>query len=67
MKLCPCGKPLHYTDIQIRHKVQALVDKLGEMITVQCGVKRYKVSRHYIALHGLKGRNLDQLGFEEVK
>ncbi len=37
-----------------------------EFIEVEVSGRRYKVPRHYIALHGLKGADVAALGFEEV-
>jgi hypothetical protein len=34
---------------------------LGPDVVVECQGKRYKVSRHYIALHGLKAMELESL------
>lgn len=65
---CHCGKPLHYNDKGIQKIVQDLVDTLGEYVIVHNGEgKKYRVQRHYVALHGLKERELHKLGFEEVK
>lgn len=66
-QLCACGKPLHYSDPSAQHQIDALVSELGEFIEVTVGGRSWLVSRHYIALHGLKGSDLASLGFEEVK
>lgn len=66
VKNCPCGKPLHYTDSSLKDKVDALVDKLGELMQVTVGNNSYMVSRHYIALHGLKGNEIEKVA-EELK
>ena len=58
---CACGLPLHYRDKQKQAEVQALVDELGEWMPVHVGIDRYMVQRHYIALHGLKGNELESL------
>jgi hypothetical protein len=65
-KLCFCGKPLHYTDPAIQASVQKLVDELGESIPVTTGGRTWMVPRHYIALHGLRAKEIAGLGFEEV-
>ena len=58
---CACGLPLHYTDPQKQAEVQKLVDELGEWMPVHVGNDRYLVQRHYIALHGLKGNQVQSL------
>lgn len=65
---CFCGKPLHYTDKAAQEMVNTLVDLQGDYVDVQSGVngQTYKVQRHYIALHGLRGDEVHKLGFEEV-
>jgi len=40
---------------------------MGEYIEVQAGNRRWRVQRHYVALHGLKTEDLPALGFEEIK
>lgn len=64
--MCACGKPLHYTDKTLQDQIEMMVAMLGECIEVEVSGKRYKVPRHYIALHGLKGAEVAALGFEEV-
>jgi hypothetical protein len=68
-KLCHCGQPLHYTDEKIKENVEKVIAEEGEYITVTYikNGKSYKVQRHYIALHGVFGHQLEELGFEEVK
>ena len=63
MKLCHCGKPLHYSDPELEKQVDRLVAKLGEFIAVTVGNKTYNVPRHYIALHGINGADIAKLGF----
>lgn len=65
---CFCGKPLHYNDPELRKTLDQLTADLGEYINVKniSDGKEYKVQRHYIALHGIKGKDLATLGFEEV-
>lgn len=64
---CYCGKPLHYTDAKVEAFVREMIATLGETIVVYVGKRAFRVPRHYIALHGLKGAEVDRLGFEEVK
>lgn len=67
-ELCHCGRPLHYNDLVIRRIVEAMNDEFGEYVTVvHVDGRRWKVPRHCIALHGLKGRDVDSLGFEECR
>lgn len=69
IKLCYCGKPLHYNNLENFVKVSKLSDELGEFVTVHSikTGKKYLVQRHYIALHGIKGSEIDSLGFKEAK
>lgn len=67
MKLCHCGKPLHYTSQAAREFVDELVREKGETILVTVNGHTWLVPRHYIALHGLKGHEVDKLGFTEVR
>jgi hypothetical protein len=64
--LCACGRPLHYTDPDIQAAVQQLIDRKGEMVQVRVGDRCWLVQRHHIALHGLKARELPNLGFPEI-
>jgi len=58
---CACGRPLHYTDPAVQATVDRLVRAKGEYIEVECQGRRYSVQRHYIALHGLKAADLEEL------
>lgn len=66
-KLCFCGLPLHYTDPEIESHMMKIIKERGEYITIHCNGKSFRVPRHYIALHGLIGKQLENLGFEEIK
>lgn len=68
-ELCHCGKPLHYIDKDVERIMRKLVKQLGRYINVVSHIdnKAYKVDRHYIALHGLKGDDLHTSGFEEIE
>ena len=66
MEYCHCGQPLHYTDPEVERNVRRLIAELGEMLVVEVAGRRWKVSRHYVALHGLKASEIARLGFEEV-
>jgi len=63
---CACGKPLHYTDAAAEAMVSRLVRELGEHIPVVVEGVRYKVQRHYIALHGLKAQDLPRLARQGI-
>ncbi len=66
VEYCHCGRPLHYSDPEIEKRVRMMVVGLGEFIPVHCAGRTFKVQRHYIALHGIKGSELAMLGFEEI-
>lgn len=55
IQYCPCGLPLHYLSKDSERMVKKLVEELGENISVNFGDRVWLVSRHYIALHGLRG------------
>lgn len=67
-ELCHCGKALHYTDKAVEKVMHKFVAELGRYVSVVSHIdnKTYKVDRHYIALHGLIGKELHNMGFEEV-
>lgn len=67
--LCHCGKPLHYSDPELRKTVEKLVSELGAYMSVHnlADGKTYWVQRHYVALHGIKSVDLSTLGFKTVK
>lgn len=58
---CPCGLPLHYLSKDSERMVKKLVEELGESMPVNFGDRVWLVSRHYMALHGLKGADLPTL------
>lgn len=67
-KFCHCGQPLHYSDKNIEAQINELCEKLGDFMKVtdvQSG-KTFMVQRHYIALHGIKGKDVASLGFQEA-
>jgi hypothetical protein len=68
---CPCRRavPLDYSDRNPEQAALALriIERLGEYIPVKIGNGRtYRVSRHCIALHGIKAAEIDTYGFEEL-
>ena len=58
---CACGKPLHYSNPTTRKLVERLVLEIGEYIDVVVEDTTYCVQRHFIALHGLAGKELPLL------
>lgn len=64
--LCHCGEPLHYGSKEVEKQINSLVEKNGRYIKVTAAYSgiSYKVDRHFIALHGLKGSDLATSGFE---
>ena len=66
-ELCHCGQPLHYTSREIEAKIRAIVAEKGEYVDIRVdGYGTWRVQRHYVALHGLKGADVASLGFERV-
>lgn len=67
-ELCHCGQPLHYTDKEIEATMNKMVAEKGRYIAVTSHIdmRTYKVDRHYIALHGLKGAEVPTSGFEII-
>lgn len=66
--MCFCGEPLHYTDPVVQNQVKKLIESSGRMIDITVvDVGTFKVDRHFIALHGIKGEELPSLGFERVE
>jgi hypothetical protein len=71
-ELCACGRPLHYTDPEVRKVMDVLVKNLGPDIRVTVinpltkQPVTYLVQRHFVALHGLDGEEVHKLGFPEV-
>lgn len=64
--LCHCGKSLHYTDMKTKAQVDMIVDRFGSHIAVNVEGRTFQVPRHYIALHGIQGKDLERLGFKEL-
>jgi hypothetical protein len=67
VELCHCGEPLHYTDPRTEEYVRRMVAVQGPTVKVVVENRAFMVPRHYIALHGLSGKDVADLGFEEVK
>lgn len=58
---CACGMPLHYNSSMTEEAINKLSNQLGEFVEVKVEDRKYKVQRHYIALHGIKAAELDEL------
>lgn len=66
-KLCPCGQSLHYTDKRVEETIALLIEREGEMVTVLVDNQHeYEVSRHFIALHGLRAQDLEALSVKGI-
>ncbi len=66
---CHCGMPLHYSDPRIERYLREIILKQGRYVAVTNieNNKSYWVDRHYIALHGLTCKDIEYLGFKEIK
>jgi|HubBroStandDraft_5_1064220.scaffolds.fasta_scaffold345534_2 hypothetical protein len=68
--LCACGRPLHYESDELNEMMEALISVVGETVKVTTPRGTWIVPRHYIALHGIKAVELEQLanhyGWEKV-
>ncbi len=60
-KLCACGKPLHYIDPSYRRLVEGLIKRLGENVPVEILGVAYLIPRHFMALHGVKAKELKEV------
>lgn len=58
-EMCYCGMPLHYSNREIEAYMHDMVRKHGTHVDIICEGKSYRVPRHYIALHGINGWELD--------
>jgi len=65
-EICHCGRVLHYYDPQVEATMRRLVKSHGAFMPITVGNRTFLVQRHYVALHGVQGANLPELGFEEV-
>ncbi len=67
MDLRPEAPPLcEAEDKDFERQVCEVVECFGEYITVEHDGHKYQVQRHWIALHGIKGKDISKLGFREV-
>jgi hypothetical protein len=46
--------------------MREMVNRLGEFIPITVEGRTWLVQRHYIALHGVVGKEIESLGFKEV-
>lgn len=61
-EVCACGLPLHYRDAAARALVEDVVNRLGPDVEITIISKgTWLVPRHFIALHGLKAADIEQL------
>lgn len=67
---CPCNRkvPLDYST---RDRLQAevallMIERKGEWVPVTVGARTWRVSRHCIALHGVKAEEIESYGFDEL-
>jgi hypothetical protein len=63
---CACGRALHYSDPVLQRCIQDFCDRLGEDANVEVNGRGFRVQRHFIALHGIKGPELLRYGVEGV-
>jgi hypothetical protein len=64
---CHCGRMLHYSSPTIQTMVEKIVADRGEFVLVRGpDGRRWRVQRHFIALHGVMADDLPTLGFEEI-
>lgn len=61
--MCYCGQPLHYAQARHRAAMDQIVALKGRYIPVETPDGVFLVCRHYIALHGVRGRDVTKLGF----
>ena len=61
---CACGKKLHYDGEVSKEYYIKLFERVGQFVEVEDSKgRKFKVQRHYIALHGIEEENLYKLGF----
>lgn len=67
-ELCPCGRPLHYSNADIEMFVRSQIAQLGPNVIVNfTSGPSYEVPRHYIALHGLSAAKAAEMGFTQIQ
>jgi hypothetical protein len=65
-KLCHCGRKLHFSNANQKRELEEIINRFGENITISRDDKKYLVPRTYIALHGIRDKDISKLGFKEV-
>lgn len=61
---CACGKKLHYDGEVSKEYYTKLFERVGQFIEIEDSKgRKFKVQRHYIALHGIDDNTLYKLGF----
>jgi hypothetical protein len=65
-KLCHCGHKLHFSNARQKRELEEVINRFGENITINYGIKKYLVPRTYIALHGIRDKDISKLGFKEI-
>ncbi len=65
---CACGKALHYANLSAQDAATGAIAGAGgdPFVVVTIEGRSWRVQRHYIALHGLKAKDLPSLGFQEL-
>ena len=69
MPRCHCGEILHYNDLGVKAQMDDFIKARGGeyiVVTRKSDGRQWKVSWHYIALHGIKEQLLDTYGFERL-
>ena len=66
---CACGELLHYTNPLIQMFTDRMIAKHGQTVKMKTtsGDAWFLVPRHFLALHGIKGVELADLGFPRVE
>ena len=61
--MCACGRRLHYSNPNVQAGMCRVIEELGEFIPIQIAgtAATFEVPRHYIALHGIKAREIPEL------
>lgn len=64
---CQCGRPLHYSKESIKSLVNKVIEGSDPFVTVTIlGMGKFRVQRHFIALHGFNAKSAVEYGFEKV-
>jgi hypothetical protein len=52
VRLCPCGRPLHYPTAPTRAFMVREIRRFGPTVTIPTAHGAFRVPRHYFVLHG---------------